>query len=165
MDRGRRERILEWVHSVLISTEEGELRPPNAEDVAREFGLSVSQAGVILRSDPHPGMSPELQAMYDAEAVMLLRKGLIPAAKAAQFLGVSERTIRRYVEEGCTGYREANPHGGRGTLLVRMRDVHAWRQSDGTRYLDTPDVHDPRPIDLDSPPCAARRRRGQRQAM
>ena len=159
MGATKREQVLEWVHGVVISTAEGELRPPNAADVAHQFGISPSQADVILRSDPYPGLSPELQKMYTEEAAMLLRKGLMPAAKAAKFLGVSERTIRRYVQEGCPGYREASPNGGRGTLLVRMADCHRWRQQDPLRYLETPDVIDVRAIPYDQPIRRRRRRR------
>lgn len=153
------DKVLTWVHGVVIADENNDLRAPSAADVARQFGITLAQAQAIMRSDTYSGKSPAEQAWITQNAIDIRRKGLMSAADAARFLGISERTVRRYVAEGCPSWRDPCARGGWGTLLVRFLDVHHWRDQDPLRYLETPDMEDARPIPYDSPPRGRRRHR------
>lgn len=129
----RANEIVDWCRNVVIS-DGVELREPCAADVVEYWGVTRSQASLLLASaafNSDVGVKETVidqrSCAYAASDSAVMAKSLMPAAFAAKLMGVSERTIRRYIEEGCPSWRERSRGHGPGTLLVRFRDVRHWR--------------------------------------
>jgi len=129
----RANEIVDWCRNVVIS-DGAELRQPCATDVVEHWGVTQAQACLLIKNAAlnsdvaDKGTAAEQQlCAYVSSDMTVMVKSLMPAAVAAKLVGVTERTIRRYVDEGCPSWREPGHGHGPGTLLVRYRDIRHWR--------------------------------------